>query len=153
MCTRGSASWTNCILTPAPHTSMGRGPGERALAVWLLARDDCPPTPSERVPSTCVIVDNSEIRSRTFLYIRMRLCASCPQPVPRQSSRRAARAGRQSRRFAACGCGPAVRAAPTSPARRLPTPALIKAGTRCAARSRRPALHVLLPARPKLARQ
>jgi hypothetical protein len=26
---------------------MGRGPSERALAVWLLARDDCPPTPSE----------------------------------------------------------------------------------------------------------
>jgi hypothetical protein len=26
---------------------MGRGPGERALAVWLLARDDCLPTPSE----------------------------------------------------------------------------------------------------------
>jgi hypothetical protein len=26
---------------------LGRGPGERALAVWLLARDDCLPTPSE----------------------------------------------------------------------------------------------------------
>jgi hypothetical protein len=62
--------------------------------------------------------------------------------------------GSQSGRFAARGCGLAARAAAlTPPARRLPAPAPVKAGTGCAAHSRRPPLRVLLPSRPKFARQ
>ena len=40
----GRVAWK---LQPSRRGHMGRGPGERALAVWLLARDDCLPTPSE----------------------------------------------------------------------------------------------------------
>jgi hypothetical protein len=39
----GRVAWK---LQPSRRGHMGRGPGERALAVWLLARDDCLPTPS-----------------------------------------------------------------------------------------------------------
>ena len=44
---RGRARCLEAAAVERRRGHMGRGPRERALTVWLLARDDCLPTPSE----------------------------------------------------------------------------------------------------------
>jgi hypothetical protein len=132
-----------CVRSPHPPASQSRrfaAPGCDPVACAAV-----PPSPARRLSAPAPVQAGTHCAAHA-----RRSPPRVPLPAPFLLSPHPPAS--QSTRFAARGCDPAACAAvPTSPARRLPVPAPVQAGTRCDAHARRLSPRVPLPATPACA--